>query len=203
MKSLFIYLTLATFISIVFVSCDDDPDPINPNPIDTTDPNLASMNALEQSLVGEWKCKRVEHRSGIYYNEYGDSLSNYVNYYNYTLNHIYLYSIYLGEENAKKYYSGEMCMKIFYGVNMDISWYAKDNYLYLMSATIPLKIIHVSSDSLVLDDNSNNQRLYFNKNSTAPEMSSLEKKLVGKWVGQVPNNYLTKYLTFKEEWNFD
>lgn len=167
MKNIFFLL----FLPFVFIGC-------NPND-DNTPPGNTNLNSTEQQLVGQWKLKRTEGWSSGTFPGLGDSITRYINHYNYTNSQLDLSDSPSGYENQyiAPYSGGDDDS----GPYLNERWYFDENLNYLYLGGDPYIIKYLSSDSLVIMNVDNNGRAYYNKNTITPSINSIEAQLIGTW----------------------
>lgn len=175
------------------IGCNNNEETPSPNT-----PSTSNMTTLEQSLVGDWKLKRIELNNVGFYQQYQDSMVGYTHYYNYT-NSKFNFTSTSTTINAS---NGHQQYNVKHGTCdntnwVEKNWYAEDNQIFLENG-ISFNIIYLTSDSLVMDC-LGLYRYYLNKNTIPPSLNNIEAMLIGRWKAVGTN--CTIYKTFKSVFN--
>ena len=185
-------ITLIAFVLIIIgTSCKKDKSP-NPTGSSATS---GSLTPWENSLVGQWKLKREEQRTNAYAS-YGitDSTIWYINHYNYLNSQLDLTSTL--SNNGQDF----LCTIGTVDGNSPSQgvWRGGDhNSITFAGAQYYFMVQYLTADSLVLDFDGGQVRLFYNKSTSFPTLKSIETLLTGQpWNGVE----ITGTVTFNTNW---
>lgn len=185
---------IAVALIIIGTSCKKDKSP-NPTGSPVTS---GSLTPWENSLAGQWLLKRVEVRGNLFYQGLNDSTEWYTNHYNLINSQLNLTSTPSCILNGIQYYSATFGNDDSYAPGNNYIWAGGTNNTFALGVNVYMKVIYLSTDSLVVDWMGTQERYFFNKTIIAPSLNNIESQLIGGiWTHSAQTGLIHSYIPYK------